>query len=136
MSYAHPEYLVDTEWVANHLNDATVRIIESDEDPLLYPMGHIAGAVQVDCTRPVGAGLQCGWLHMPPYPADQSRQSPATYNVICGNTSGSGVPDTRLNAWRNCANAGTSRRSITDSHTLEQPSSALTLRRRCPSPVC
>ena len=40
MSYAHPEYLVDTEWVANHLNDATVRIIESDEDPLLYPMAH------------------------------------------------------------------------------------------------
>lgn len=48
MSYAHPEYLVDTEWVANHLNDPNVRIIESDEDPLLYPMGHIPGAVQVD----------------------------------------------------------------------------------------
>ena len=48
MPYAHPEYLVDTEWVANHLTDANVRIIESDEDPLLYPMGHIAGAVQVD----------------------------------------------------------------------------------------
>lgn len=48
MSYAHPEYLVDTEWVANHLTDATVRIIESDEDPLLYLMGHIPGAVQVD----------------------------------------------------------------------------------------
>jgi thiosulfate/3-mercaptopyruvate sulfurtransferase len=48
MPYAHPEYLVDTEWVANHLTDATVRLIESDEDPLLYPMGHIQGAVQVD----------------------------------------------------------------------------------------
>jgi len=48
MPYAHPEYLVDTEWVANHLTDAKVRIIESDEDPLLYPMGHIQGAVQVD----------------------------------------------------------------------------------------
>jgi thiosulfate/3-mercaptopyruvate sulfurtransferase len=48
MSYAHPEYLVETEWVANHLNDPTVRIIESDEDPLLYPMGHIPGAMQVD----------------------------------------------------------------------------------------
>ena len=48
MSYAHPEYLVETEWVANHLNDPTVRIIESDEDPLLYPMGHIPGALQVD----------------------------------------------------------------------------------------
>lgn len=48
MSYAHPEYLVDTEWVANHAKDANVRIIESDEDPLLYAIGHIEGAVQVD----------------------------------------------------------------------------------------
>jgi thiosulfate/3-mercaptopyruvate sulfurtransferase len=48
MSYAHPEYLVETEWVAEHLNDPNVRIIESDEDPLLYVMGHIPGAVQVD----------------------------------------------------------------------------------------
>jgi thiosulfate/3-mercaptopyruvate sulfurtransferase len=39
---------VDTEWVAAHLNDPDVRLIESDEDPLLYPMGHIPGAVQVD----------------------------------------------------------------------------------------
>jgi thiosulfate/3-mercaptopyruvate sulfurtransferase len=48
MTYAHPDYLVDTEWVAAHLNDPDVRLIESDEDPLLYPMGHIPGAVQVD----------------------------------------------------------------------------------------
>lgn len=48
MSYARPEYLVDTEWVAQHLEDQNVRIIESDEDPLLYPIGHIPGAVQVD----------------------------------------------------------------------------------------
>ena len=47
-NYVHPEYLVDTDWVAAHLNDASVRLIESDEDPLLYPMGHIPGAVQVD----------------------------------------------------------------------------------------
>lgn len=48
MPYAHPEYLVDTEWVAAHLDDPNVRIVESDEDPLLYAMGHIPGAVQVD----------------------------------------------------------------------------------------
>ena len=48
MSYVHPEYLVDTEWVAAHLEDPKVRIIESDEDPLLYAIGHIPGAVQVD----------------------------------------------------------------------------------------
>lgn len=48
MKYAHPEYLVDTEWVAAHLTDPAVRMIESDEDALLYPIGHIPGAVQVD----------------------------------------------------------------------------------------
>ena len=46
--YAHPEYLVETQWVAEHLDDPDVRIIESDEDPLLYRMGHVPGAVQVD----------------------------------------------------------------------------------------
>lgn len=48
MSYAHPEYLVETDWVAENLNDPNIRIIESDEDPLLYAIGHIPNAVQVD----------------------------------------------------------------------------------------
>ncbi|MGB7873393.1 MAG: sulfurtransferase [Anaerolineales bacterium] len=47
-NYAHPEYLVETDWVTEHLNDPNVRIIESDEDALLYRMGHIPGAIQVD----------------------------------------------------------------------------------------
>ncbi len=46
--YAHPEVLVSTEWVAAHLGDAGVRLIESDEDVLLYEIGHIPGAVKVD----------------------------------------------------------------------------------------
>ncbi|GAP08491.1 rhodanese-related sulfurtransferase [Anaerolinea thermolimosa] len=47
-SYAHPEMLVETAWVAEHLNDPTVRLIESNEDALLYETGHIPGAVKVD----------------------------------------------------------------------------------------
>lgn len=46
--YAHPEFLVETEWVAQHLNDPAVRIVESNEDALLYDTGHIPGAVRVD----------------------------------------------------------------------------------------
>lgn len=46
--YAHPELLVSTKWVADHLHDAGVRIVESDEDVLLYHQGHIPGAVKVD----------------------------------------------------------------------------------------
>jgi len=48
--YTNPDVLVSTDWVAEHLNDENVRIIESNEDPLLYPSGHIPGAVQVDWT--------------------------------------------------------------------------------------
>ena len=46
--YAHPEVLVETEWVAQHLNDKNLRIVESDEDILLYEIGHVPGAVKID----------------------------------------------------------------------------------------
>nr|MDQ5814416.1 rhodanese-like domain-containing protein [Actinomycetota bacterium] len=47
--YANPESLVTTEWVAEHLNDTdNVRIVESDEDVLLYDIGHIPNAVKID----------------------------------------------------------------------------------------
>jgi thiosulfate/3-mercaptopyruvate sulfurtransferase len=49
--YAHPEVLVSTEWVAQHLQDPKVRLIESNEDLLLYDTGHIPGAVKVDWTN-------------------------------------------------------------------------------------
>ena len=49
--YARPEVLVSTDWVAEHINDDNVRIVESNEDPLLYTSGHIPGAVEVDWTR-------------------------------------------------------------------------------------
>jgi len=47
-SYASPEKLVSTEWVAEHLDDPAVVIVESDEDVLLYDLGHIPGAVKID----------------------------------------------------------------------------------------
>ena len=46
--YARPGALVSTEWVAEHLQDPAVRIVESDEDVLLYDVGHVPGAVKVD----------------------------------------------------------------------------------------
>ena len=47
-NYANPNVLVSTDWVAQHLNDPKVRIVESDEDVLLYDIGHVPGAVKVD----------------------------------------------------------------------------------------
>jgi thiosulfate/3-mercaptopyruvate sulfurtransferase len=49
--YAHPEALVSTEWVAAHLGDPSVRLVESNEDLLLYETGHIPGAVKIDWTN-------------------------------------------------------------------------------------
>jgi thiosulfate/3-mercaptopyruvate sulfurtransferase len=60
--YVHPEALVSTEWVAQHLNDPNIRIIESNEDPLLYPSGHIPGAVQVDWTVDLNDSLRRDYL--------------------------------------------------------------------------
>jgi thiosulfate/3-mercaptopyruvate sulfurtransferase len=48
--YAHPEVLVSTDWVAQHLDDPSIRLIESNEDTLLYASGHVPGAVHVDWT--------------------------------------------------------------------------------------
>ena len=46
--YAHPEALVSTEWLAAHLDDQSLRILESDEDVLLYDVDHIPGAQKID----------------------------------------------------------------------------------------
>ena len=46
--YTRPDVLVTTSWLAEHLNDPSLRIIESDEDVLLYDTGHIPGAQKVD----------------------------------------------------------------------------------------
>ena len=46
--YAAPGRLVSTEWLAEHLDDESVVVVESDEDVLLYDTGHIPGAVKID----------------------------------------------------------------------------------------
>jgi thiosulfate/3-mercaptopyruvate sulfurtransferase len=46
--YAHPDALVSTDWLAVHLDDPSVRVLESDEDVLLYNVGHIRGAQKID----------------------------------------------------------------------------------------
>lgn len=43
--YANPDVLVDTAWLAAHLDDAKVRVIEVDEDTSAYQKGHIPGSI-------------------------------------------------------------------------------------------
>jgi len=48
-SYKHPEVLVETSWVEEHLSDPKVRIAEVDYDPTAnYTLGHVPGAVLFD----------------------------------------------------------------------------------------
>jgi thiosulfate/3-mercaptopyruvate sulfurtransferase len=47
-AYAQPQVLVSTDWVAQHLDDPNIRLVESNEDILLYDTGHIPGAVKID----------------------------------------------------------------------------------------
>src|SRR6266487_3383693 len=46
--YAHPEALVETDWLEKQIKDEGIRIVESNEDILLYDTGHIPGAVHID----------------------------------------------------------------------------------------
>lgn len=60
--YVHPEVLVSTDWVAEHLDDPGVRLIESNEDPLVYPSGHLPGAVEIDWARDLNDPLRRDYL--------------------------------------------------------------------------
>ena len=54
MSYAHPEVLVDTQWVVDHMNDREVRIAEVDYDPTAnYNLGHVPGTVLFDWKKDI-----------------------------------------------------------------------------------
>lgn len=71
--YVRGNVLVSTEWVAKHLNDPNVRIIESNEDSLLYASGHIPGAVEVDWTADLNDPLRRDYLDKAGFEALMSR---------------------------------------------------------------
>jgi thiosulfate/3-mercaptopyruvate sulfurtransferase len=49
MPYEHPEVLVETNWVSQHLKDSSVGIAAVDYDPTAnYNIGHVPGAVLLD----------------------------------------------------------------------------------------
>ncbi len=58
-AYAHPEVLVDTAWLAEHLDDPNVRVAEVDYDPAAnYGVGHIPGAVLFDWKKDINDPLR------------------------------------------------------------------------------
>jgi thiosulfate/3-mercaptopyruvate sulfurtransferase len=71
--YAHPEVLVSTGWVEQHLADPVIRFIESNEDTLLYSSGHIPGAVHVDWTSDLNDQLRRDYIGRDAFDALMSR---------------------------------------------------------------
>ena len=84
--YAHPEVLVSTDWVAAHLEDPSIRLVESNEDTLLYPAGHIPGAVQIDWTRDLNDQVRRDYIDRQAFEALMARHgiTPATTVVFYG----------------------------------------------------
>ncbi|HEV8193892.1 MAG TPA: sulfurtransferase [Ktedonobacterales bacterium] len=80
--YAHPEVLVETEWVAQHLNDPSVRIVEADEDPLLYDVGHIRNAVKLDWHTDVQDDTARDFVDKAAFEALMSRYGIATDTTV------------------------------------------------------
>jgi thiosulfate/3-mercaptopyruvate sulfurtransferase len=60
--YANSEILVSTDWLSENLNIEGIRIIESNEDQLLYSSGHIPGAVEIDWVRDLNDDLRRDYL--------------------------------------------------------------------------
>ena len=56
--YAHPEALVSTEWVVQHLKDPNVRMIEVDVDTSAYAQGHVPGAIAWNWTTQLSDGIR------------------------------------------------------------------------------
>jgi len=84
--YTNAGVLVSTEWVAAHLNDPSIRVVESNEDALLYPSGHIPGAVQVDWTADLNDPLKRDYISRRSFEALMSRigATPKTTIVFYG----------------------------------------------------
>ncbi len=84
--YARAEMLVSTDWVAEHLQDPGIRLVESNEDPLLYAAGHVPGAVEVDWTRDLNDPIHRDYLQKDGFEALMSRigVTPQTTIVFYG----------------------------------------------------
>ena len=87
--YVNPAVLVSTDWVAQHLNDPAIRVVESNEDMLLYPSGHIPGAVQVDWAADLNDQVRRDYLDKAGFDALASRIgiTPQTTVVFYGDKS-------------------------------------------------
>jgi thiosulfate/3-mercaptopyruvate sulfurtransferase len=87
--YVHPEALVTTDWVEQNLDNPSVRLVESNEDTLLYGSGHIPNAAHVDWTADLNDPLRRDYIDTGGFAALVSRigVTPETTVVFYGDKS-------------------------------------------------
>jgi thiosulfate/3-mercaptopyruvate sulfurtransferase len=85
-AYATPDSLVETSWLAEHLNDPDIRIVESNEDILLYGTGHITNAVHIDWRADLNDPVQRDYISPDAFAKLASRHgiSPDTTVIFYG----------------------------------------------------
>jgi thiosulfate/3-mercaptopyruvate sulfurtransferase len=54
--------LVSTDWVADNIENSSIRIVESNEDQLLYKSGHIKNSVEIDWVKDLNDQLRRDYL--------------------------------------------------------------------------
>jgi thiosulfate/3-mercaptopyruvate sulfurtransferase len=73
-AFANPDVLVSTQWVADHLSDTdSVRLVESNEDVLLYSTGHIPNAVHIDWVADLNDAIRRDYLNEDQFAALMAR---------------------------------------------------------------
>lgn len=60
--YAHPDVLVETGWLSEHLEDPAIRVVEISEDVTLYDQGHIPGAVHFNWKSQLQDPVRRDWV--------------------------------------------------------------------------
>ena len=73
--YAHPDMLVSTQWVAENLHRTDdLRLVESNEDVLLYSTGHIPNAVHIDWVADLNDPVRRDYIDAAAFEALMARQ--------------------------------------------------------------
>src|SRR3990172_352719 len=70
-SYGNPQFLVETAWLARHLNDREIRIVDSRSNPDEYATGHIPGAVYIGVNQMLVALKEPGFALQPDYEIEE-----------------------------------------------------------------
>lgn len=79
---ANPDVLVTTDWVAENLDNPNVRLIESNEDVLLYSTGHIPSAVNIDWVRDLNDAVRRDYLDEAEFAALMGRHGIANDTTV------------------------------------------------------